>query len=150
MKILNVLIVVMAIAGCVRTYDVTGDERYYLGYKPGQVYITKAELVLRQSDSKYLAVPGKSAPDIKSIQNNPGKWNDILGIVPIGTKFRIDKLVQKKSFEFNIVFVHARILEGAFKDQIVELGSVSDFDYERSPDKASVPIPDFHFISLTQ
>jgi len=147
MKKLNLLIyLVVVAAGCVRTYDITADHRYYVAYKLNQVYATKTELVLRQFGSNYLAVPGKSAPDIKAIQENPGKWNDILGIIPPNTKIKIIKLEQKKSIEYNVVFVYAEIMNGPFANQVVELTSVSNFDYEKSPDKAAVPIPDLNFI----
>jgi len=60
---------------------------------------------------------------VETYKTNPNKFWPELHLLAKGTRLRCVKLERFFSFEFSAYRVYAEILEGEFKDQVVNLGS---------------------------
>ena len=141
---------VATITGCFYSVDVTNDPDFYADYRKGQVYETKMGLYIIYGWDNYLEVPGEDTPRIdKSIlSKNPSKYTDIKGILKKKSMVRVEKLSYRRTFESSYFDIYARILNGEYKNEIVELSLVSKKLFDLNPKGVFLRKPDPEILTL--
>ena len=133
MSKLITMILVMAITGCFYSVDVTNDPDFYYGYRKGQVYEIRTDLYIIYSWDNYLLVPGKHSPTIAKYFKNPQKYSDIKGVLKEKSMVRVEKLSYRETFEASYLDIHAKILDGEYKDEFVILNLISKTKVKPDP-----------------
>ena len=144
------IVLVAAITGCFYSADVTNDPDFYAGYRKGQVYETKIDLYIIYGWDNYLMVPGKHTPRIDKYQRKPSKYTDIKGILKKKSMVRVEKLSYRRTFEASYFDIHAKILDGEYKDDMVKLNFVSQIILELNPKNVFLRKPDPAILKLIE
>ena len=124
---------VATITGCFYSIDVTNDPDFYYGYRKGQVYETKMDLYIIYGWDNYLEVPGEDTPRIDKYLRKPSKYTDIKGILKEKSMVRVENLSYRRTFESSYFDIHAKILDGVYKDEMVKLNFTSQIIFELNP-----------------
>ena len=141
---------VATITGCFYSVDVTNDPDFYYGYRKGQVYENRIDLYIIYGWDNYLVLPGKDTPKIDEYLTKPSKYGDIKGILKEKSRVRIEKLSYRRTFEASYLDVYARILNGEYKDESVELNLVSTIEVKQQPKGGFMPKPDPSLMKLME
>ena len=144
------LMIVMVFTGCVGGIDVTTDPDFHFGYRRGQVYKNKMDLYIIYGWDNYLKLPGKHSPKIEKYLQNPTKYNDIKGVLKKKSMVRIEKLSYRDTFEASYLDVHATILNGEFRNELVILNHVSEIEVKRPPKGGFMRKPDPKILKLVE
>jgi hypothetical protein len=126
------------IAGCVCPFrqDVTDNPKFKTDYARGQIYTMKKPFFLCTDPSNpelwLYNIGGVTGPDIPATSEeyyaNPAQWREVRGIVKPGTKIMILKIERGDNVEMGWEFyVEAKILDGDFASQMVEVSLISRF-----------------------
>ena len=142
------IVFVAAITGCFYSVDVTNDPDFYYGYRKGQVYESRIDLYIIYGWDNYLVVPGKHTPKINEYLTKSSKYTDIKGILKEKSRVQIEKLSYQRTFEGSYLNIYARILNGEYKDEFVELNLVSEIEVRQHPKSGFMPKPDPSILTL--
>ena len=127
------MILVVTITGCFYSVDVTNDPDFYAGYRKGQLYETKMDLYIIDDWDNYLLAPGRYSPKLDDYLKSPTKYTDIKGVLKEKSMVQVEKLSYRKTFESSYFDIYARILNGEYKNDIVELSLVSKKIFDLNP-----------------
>lgn len=120
--------------------DVTSDKSYWGGYPPGSELITQQDLYILSitGGQPVLLEPGLKStgmwlanytevesPQLSDYRASPAKWPYLIGILPKGSRIRIQKLEMHYTTETYDLEVHAVVLSGDFKGKDVEIRRIS-------------------------
>ena len=145
-----IIVFVAAITGCFYSVDVTNDPDFYAGYRKGQVYESKIDLYIIYGWDNYLLVPGEYTPRIDKYLKNPSKYSDIKGILKEKSMVRVENLSYRRTFESSYFNIYARILNGEYKNEIVELSLVSKKIFDLNPKGVFLRKPDPAVLTLIE
>ena len=141
---------VATITGCFYSVDVTNDPDFYYGYRKGQLYETKTDLYIVYSWDNYLLVPGEYSPTIEKYLKNTTKYADIKGVLKEKSMVRVEKLSYRETFEASYLDIHAKILDGEYKNECVILNLISNIKVKPDPKGGSMPKPDPSVLKLIE
>jgi len=141
---------VAIITGCFYSVDVTNDPNFYAGYRKGQIYETKMDLYIIYGWGNYLEVPGEYTPRTDKYLKNTSKYTDIKGILKKKSMVRVEKLSYWRTFESSYFDIYARILNGEYKNEIVELSLVSKKIFDLNPKGVFLRKPDPTILTLIE
>ena len=148
-KLIAIALIVV-ITGCFGGADVTNDPDFYYGYRKGQVYENRIDLYIIYGWDNYLVLPGKDTPKINEYLRKPSNYTDIKGILKEKSRVQIEKLSYRRTFEASYLDVYARILNGEYKDESVELNLVSKIEVKQQPKGGFMPKPDPSILKLIE
>lgn len=144
------LVIIVVITGCVGGIDVTTDPDFQFGYRRGQVYKSKIDLYIVYAWNNYLLAPGKDSPELVEYLKDPSKYSDIKGVLEVNSIVRIEKLSYRDTFEASYLDVHATILNGEFRNELVILNHVSEIEVKRPPKGGFMRKPDPKILKLVE
>ena len=141
---------IVAITGCFGGVNVSNDPDFYFGYRKGQVYENRIDLYIIYGWDNYLVLPGKDTPKIDEYLRKPSKYTDIKGILKEKSRIQIENLSYRRTFEASYLDIYARILNGEYKDEFVELNLVSKIEVKQQPKGGFMPKPDPSILKLIE
>lgn len=123
--------------GCIYKRDVSSSASKYTDYVIGQTYELKQHVFLHKFDKedkqeiptlKLLGANG-TASDAAGFSRDESSNPQVLGLLLPRQKLRVFKILESKSPNMGpFLHVHARLIEGAFNDQTVDLFMISTRD----------------------
>jgi hypothetical protein len=128
--------------------DVTNDPNFNYGYRKGQIFESKVDLYIIYGWDNYLELPEKDTPKLTEYLQNPTSYNDIKGVLEKKSLVRIEKLFYRETFESSYLDIFARVLNGEYKDELVELSLVSRIELKIAPWGGFMRKPDPQILKL--
>jgi hypothetical protein len=150
MQKLFMVMFIMVIFGCFGGVDVTNDPDFNYGYRKGQIYESNIDLYIIYGWDNYLLVPGKDTPNLEEYLQNPTSYNDIKGVLKKKSVVRIEKLSYRETFESSYLDIFARVLNGEYKDELVELSLVSKIELKIAPKGGFMRMPDPQILKFVE